>query len=324
MKNKTWDFLGKQIEAGQKLQVIIRPYGENYEIPATIINGENEGKTIVVNGGLHSGEYPGVVACMTTASEIDPKKVNGRIIIIHCLNTSGFLARVDSIVPEDGMNLNSDFYGDKNGTISRKIMAFLEDEIMKVADFILDLHSGSAMEKMASCLFFPVVAGDEVGKISLGAAASTAIEHLIASTSKDGFYSYGAQKGIPGILIERGYNNTCKKEDYEGFIQDIYLVLDHFGVLEITHRSTQLEKIVWMKTDYVESKHTGLWFPHIEPGMFVKKGGLLGTVKDFFGNVVFEYRAKADCRIMYNHDGLSINIGDNLASCGLVEHSTLL
>ena len=30
MRNETWNFLGKQIEAGQKLQVMIRPYGEDY------------------------------------------------------------------------------------------------------------------------------------------------------------------------------------------------------------------------------------------------------------------------------------------------------
>ena len=203
-------------------------------------------------------------------------------------------------------------------------MAFLEDEIMPIADFIMDLHSGSAMEQMASCLFFPVAAGDEVSKISMGAASNIAIEHLIASRSKDGFYSYAASKGIPGILVERGCNNTCEKEDYEGFIQDIYLLLDHFNVLEITHRPEEVERIVWMKTDYIESQHTGVWFPRIEPGMFVKKGGLIGTVKDFFGNVIGEYRALEDCRIMYNHYGLSINKGDNVAACGIVKHSVLL
>ena len=275
MKNETWSFLGEKIEAGQKAQVMIRPYGEDYEIPTTIINGENTGKTIVINGGLHSCEFPGVVACMTTAGEIDPKKVSGRIIIIHCLNSSGFIERTDAIVPEDGMNLNRDFYGDKNGTISRKIMAFLEEEIM---------------EQMASCLFFPVGASDEVAKISMGAASNIAIEHLIASRSSDGFYSYAASKGIPGILVERGYNNTCEKEDYEGFIQDIYLLLDHFNVLEITHRPEEVERIVWMKTDYIEAQQTGVWFPRIEPGMFVKKGGLIG----------------------------------NVAACGIVKHSVLL
>ena len=324
MKNETWSFLGEKIEAGQKAQVMIRPYGEDYEIPTTIINGENTGKTIVINGGLHSCEFPGVVACMTTAGEIDPKKVSGRIIIIHCLNSSGFIERTDAIVPEDGMTLNRDFYGDKNGTISRKIMAFLEEEIMPIADFIMDLHSGSSMEQMASCLFFPVGASDEVAKISMGAASNIAIEHLIASRSSDGFYSYAASKGIPGILVERGYNNTCEKEDYEGFIQDIYLLLDHFNVLEITHRPEEVERIIWMKTDYIEAQQTGVWFPRIEPGMFVKKGGLIGTVKDFFGNVIGEYRASEDCRIMYNHYGLSINKGDNVAACGIVKHSVLL
>ena len=36
MKNETWSFLGEKIEAGQKAQVMIRPYGEDYEIPTTI------------------------------------------------------------------------------------------------------------------------------------------------------------------------------------------------------------------------------------------------------------------------------------------------
>ena len=40
MKNETWSFLGEKIEAGQKAQVMIRPYGEDYEIPTTIINGK--------------------------------------------------------------------------------------------------------------------------------------------------------------------------------------------------------------------------------------------------------------------------------------------
>ena len=37
-----------------------------------------------------------------------------------------------------------------------------------------------------------------------------------------------------------------------------------------------------------------------------------------------EYRALEDCRIMYNHYGLSIKKGDNVAACGIVEHSVLL
>ena len=77
-----------------------------------------------------------------------------------------------------------------------------------------------------------------------------------------------------------------------------------------------------MEKTVVIKNATGL---HARPaGMFVKKGGLIGTVKDFFGNVIGEYRASEDCRIMYNHYGLSINKGDNVAACGIVKHSVLL
>ena len=60
MRNETWNFLGKQIEAGQKLQVMIRPYVEISEIPRPIKKGENKEKKKVIIGGLNSFEFTGV------------------------------------------------------------------------------------------------------------------------------------------------------------------------------------------------------------------------------------------------------------------------
>lgn len=324
MENEIWSLLGHKIDAGEKIQFMMQPYDENYDIPVTIINGINKGKTIVVSAGVHSGEYPGVAACSILSKQIDPLKVNGRIIILHCINTQGFFAKHERFVPEDGGNMNGVFPGDREGTISKKIAAFLEDNIMNEADFVVDLHSGGGEEPLLPCLFFPVAASEEVNKASLEVAKATTINHLIASTAKNGFYSYATTKGIPAILLERGNLNKCEREDYEAYVEDIYLILDYFKVMDKKDKKPLGVKFIWRKTDYMTSKQTGLWYSDVRPGMILKKGALIGCVKDFFGNVLGEYRAVDDCRVMYNHVGLMIQEGGAIGAFGLLKYVEIL
>ena len=111
MKNEVWNLLGREVNIGEKIQFIAHLYEEDYDIPVTLINGVNKGKTIVVSAGVHSGEYPGMAACSILSEQIDPLKVNGRIIILHCINTQGFYTKHERFVPEDGGNMNDVFPG---------------------------------------------------------------------------------------------------------------------------------------------------------------------------------------------------------------------
>ena len=181
MKNEVWNLLGREVNIGEKIQFIAHLYEEDYDIPVTLINGVNKGKTIVVSAGVHSGEYPGMAACSILSEQIDPLKVNGRIIILHCINTQGFYTKHERFVPEDGGNMNDVFPGDKNGTLSKRLAAFLEENIIDEADFIVDLHSGQGEQLLSTCIFFPSTASEEVNNASLEVAKITTINNLIAS-----------------------------------------------------------------------------------------------------------------------------------------------
>ncbi len=324
MRNEEWSICGLKIKCREKLHTILYPYDENYKIPATIINGQNQGKTIFICAGTHSGEYPGVAASSIVAEQIDPADVNGRIIFIHCLNSSGFWQKRERFVPEDGGNLNDVFPGDKEGTISQKIAAFIENEILDYVDFVLDLHSGSSEEPLSTCLFFPTKASEEVNKFSLDVAKCTTISNLIASTAKTGVYSFATTKGIPGILLERGHSNLCKREDYEGYVDDIFSILNYLNIAEYKRIIKQNVKVIWKKVDYIRCKHTGLWYSDLEPGIVVKKGDLIGTVKDFFGNVIAKYYVNEDSYILYNHVGLMIKEGTNIGAFAILKEAELV
>lgn len=44
--------------AGSKVQGYLEVEGTPVKMPITLINGVNEGKTVVITGGTHGGEYP--------------------------------------------------------------------------------------------------------------------------------------------------------------------------------------------------------------------------------------------------------------------------
>lgn len=55
---------GLTIERGTKLRTYLPVPDTNVKIPLTIINGENDGPTLLITAGHHGGEYPGIAAAM--------------------------------------------------------------------------------------------------------------------------------------------------------------------------------------------------------------------------------------------------------------------
>lgn len=335
-----WKICGYELDAGEKKQAVIGidmaglPHdgkvkaepagfardgvpGGGYEMPATLICGSRPGKTLVVTAGIHSGEYPGIPAVIRVAGEIDAAKVSGNIILIHCVNTSGFWAKVPGRVAEDGFNLNGDYPGREDGTVGERIAAYFIREIFPQADFILDLHSGGPSERMTPCLFYPMA--EKVTKAALEAAKALDIPYLLSSTATRGEYSYAANYfDVPGLLVERGGVTCCLREWSEAYYRDILLLLAHLGIYEKEGLNREnCRQTVYQRTIYLTSEETGIWYAAIEENQPVRQGQLLGRVEDFYGNLLREYLAEEDGRVFYYTSGLSVKPGDALVAYGL-------
>ncbi len=314
-----WNIGSHNISPGEKRQVMLTP-AEGCEIPFTAINGSVEGKTVLVTAAVHGDEYPGVAAAVRMAAQLDPERVSGRILIAHCVNASGFWNK-SLYVAEDGFNLNNGYPGRPNGTPGECIADFFVKEVFPQTDFVIDLHSGSAMEPLAPCLFFPNAAGDAVRDISLEAAKATSIPYLIASEAKTGHYSYAAHMGIPGLLLERGHSGLCEKEWVDNYCRDLSQLFSHLGVYPGCEGERVCPKTVFSKTVYLAAGQQGLWYPEVSEGQEIKKGNPLGRLEDFYGNVLEEYKAQGDGTVFYYTGGLAVKKGAPLVAYGLAEYA---
>lgn len=333
---KGWTICGETLSPGEKKQTVLRiPMGslkhggtvgpgsrggEGYEIPATLICGARPGKTVLITASIHSGEYVGVPAVIRVAGELEAERLTGNLLLLPCVNTSGFWAHSQAVLPEDGFNLNHQYPGNPNGTVGDRIADYFVREIFPCVDFILDFHGGGTAEHMAPLVFFPT--WDGARETALATAKAMNVGFLIESEARFGQYSYAAHSlGIPGLLLERGSGFFCTAEESEADCADIRLALDHLGLYpaEPGTRDETMARRVFREAIYLEAADQGLWYHAVHVGDDVKKGDLLGRMEDFFGNVIAEYRAERDGCILYETCGLAVNRGEFLVAYAVLD-----
>ena len=336
---ENWTIFGETLAPGEKKQTVLRiPMGGlknrgalcpgeekagDYEMPMFLFNGAREGQTALISAGIHSGEYGGTPAVIRAGRTLDPGQLSGRLILLPCVNVSGFWGLSQALVPEDGSNLNRAYPGDAGAGVGERIKAFFVRELFPRLDFMLDIHGGSVAEKMTPLIFYPKA--EKVTRVSLAAARALSAEVLVASDANNGQYSYAANfLDIPGMLLERGGGFYCDPEWQEADYLDIRLLLDHLGMYraEAGMHERSGKHRVFRDAVYLDADEDGLWYPAAAVNAPVKKGQLLGTLRDFFGETRKEYFAEADGHILYQCEGLAIRKGDFLTAYGLLATET--
>lgn len=313
---------GLKAERGQQLQTYLPVLDTNTEIPITIINGQNDGPTLLITAGIHGGEYPGIAAAMELGRDTEPESISGCLIIIHPANIQSFWARSAFVTPDDGRNLNREIPGNANGTLSQKTAWLLSQYFFPLADFYADLHSGDIHEELYPYVYYPGLPNAEISAKAREAAMVLDMEFMVRSTATTGAYNYAAISGVPSILIERGGAGLCLREDIDAYKKDLHNILCKLGLftnsapLPRKHTPIDVTDVI-----YLETNNTGCWFPCFHCGDKIKKGDKLGCLTDLFGNTITVYNAEQDGIILYQCPALSAPKGTILVTYGQIRNN---
>lgn len=305
-----------EAEPGSKVQGYLDVAGTDIKMPVTLINSGSPGKTVVITGGTHGGEYPGIEAAVRLAAKLSPEVISGRLIIVHPVNVPAFYAKLQYIGPYDGKNLNRMFPGKAMGTASERIAYTVSTELHAKADFLMDLHGGDIHEALTPFVLYSRAAGEELAEVSKTAASFVGVPYVVGSMATTGTYGSAATvHGVPGILIEIGNCGLWSEEEVSLYIRGVENVLKHLGVLE--GEADDLCSVTYMpRMVGTSAEQTGLWYPWVKPGQKVKKDNKTGEIRDSFTKVLGEYFAPVDGIVMYVASSLAITSGDPLTSIG--------
>ena len=303
---------------GKKVDIELK-VTEQTSIRVLVIEGKRPGKTLVVTAGVHGCEYIGIEALRQLGQELETENMSGRLILIPVVNEAGFFAGAKQVNPADGKNLNREFPGKKDGTITQKVAKTLEEEIYPAADFLMDLHGGDVNEKATSFVYFPYETEETVRNQTRDAAAVLSLPYRVRSSAKNGLYSWAAQCGIPALLLERGGQGMWSEKEIEAYKKNVLELMAHLKMTEVKKNVPEEQEEI-SQSYYMEAPECGFWYPVVrEAGQTVKKGELLGTLKNMDGTPIATYYAEKKGVILYYTTSLGVRKGDPLIAYGSLE-----
>lgn len=302
-------------KAGEKVQGYLEVAGTPVKMPITLINGKKPGKTVVITGGTHGGEYPGVETSIRVAAALTPDEVCGRVAVVHPVNTPAFFAKLQYVGPYDGKNLNREYPGKATGTVTQRIAYTISSELFTQADFYMDLHGGDIHESLTPFVLYSELGSPEQTKVAKEGASMLGVPYVVGSVSDNGTFGSAAKMGVPGFLAEIGQCGLWSEAEVETYVKGVYNVLKYLDVLEAP--AEKLCEVTYLhRMAGLDAEQTGCWYPCVKIGDKVKKGQKLGEIRDCFAKVLGEYFAPQDGVMLYVISSLAINAGDPIIALG--------
>jgi len=280
------------------------------DIPFTVIEGAQPGPCLVVTAGVHASEFCSIEAAVRLQST-KPEDIKGTLVILPILNMQGFKKRSIYIMPEDGKNLNRQFPGRPDGTLSEQLAHWLVTAVFSKADCYLDLHGGDLDESLMPFTIYP-----RGNAASEALAVAFGLPIAIASDGKTHSISGASGLGIPSLLPEMSGNGLWSDDTVGELTAGIERVMKHIGMIDRAVKpapqATPAFVTMWVPT----APHDGLWYSAVEVGATVAAGQVLGEVRDVFGKTLATIRSDKPGTVVYRMTSLSVNQGEALLGVG--------
>lgn len=279
--------------------------GVGTKIPITVINGVRRGRVLALVAGIHPVEYSPILALYRVQEMIDPVKLSGTVLMVHIANLPGFQRRTIYYVPADWKNLNRVFPGDPQGTLSQRMAAVINEQVVKRCDALLDMHCGDGNEALIPYTYWMISGRKAFDESTRQLALAFGLPHIIIDETRghdlaDSKYlgNTAILQGKPAITTESGYLGRTDEESIARNVKGVLSVLRFYGM--IAGAPQPAPDPVWIdKYEVVYSKWDGLFYPRLEMGYYVKAGQVVGTVTDYLGTVKEEVRAPFTGILLY-------------------------
>ncbi len=291
-------------------------------IPVSVLRGSQPGPVLLVVAGVHGYEFASILAAARLAAELDPRELSGTLVLVRVAHLPAFEARTPYVNPYDRRNLNRSFPGDPGGSQAERIAHVLSTELIARADFVVDVHSGDGAEWLAA--FAGVYGGPLASDYAAALRFARALRFPnIVRYSMDtqeeidrgrSLNRQAVAQGLPTVLIEIGENGQRRPEHVQAIVDGLRAAMAAMGMLapgEGHADSAPAPRYLDGETS-VPVGHSGIWYPLQRIGREVRKGELLGEIRDHTGRVVERVKAPVSGFALYGLAGPPVREGDSV------------
>ncbi|HSB80906.1 MAG TPA: succinylglutamate desuccinylase/aspartoacylase family protein [Candidatus Methylomirabilis sp.] len=263
-------------------------------IPHMTVNGAKDGPTLCVMAGMHACEYPSIDAAIQTYRNTDPRTLAGRLIIVPVVNLPAFWTRTPYLNPHDMMDISATYHLE-GGSISFLIGRLLMEQVFAKADYIVDLHGGDVMEDVVPHAGFTKIGDKEIDEKSEMLARAYGTRYVFERLEKGAFEKSGIRK--PRTLAEAGREGRLEPELTAVHLRGIANIMKSLKMIE-GKPEIPADQVVLHGRYEIFCRTAGLFYPTVKMGDPVKRGDLLGEIRDLEGKILEQIVAPRDSVVL--------------------------
>ena len=301
------------IEPGEKkkayMAVTQTPGGQPLGFPLMVVNGTKEGPILLVNGAVHGDEYESGEAIRAIWRDLDPKALSGVFVGVPVVNVPAFEAGRRSN-PIDGINMNRIFPGKLDGFLSEQLAYYFYHEILEKCDMVVDMHGGGVALAISPTVIYREMGSDELQAKAKELAYATGVDLVWRGGGKWGgaINVEGMRAGKPTITVELGGEGRCLDKFVDAQRKAIENVMKYYKMIPGVPDLPKERIIAPGSFDF--STKGGLLRTKKQLRDLVKKGEVIATISDLFGDVVEEIKAPHDGIIVSQRTFPTIHAGE--------------
>lgn len=209
-----------------------RADGSAWRLPLLTISGAEPGPTLVVTAGVHGDEYEGVETIAQLYQQLAPQDLRGDLILVPVCNLPAYEA-IQRSSPIDGLNLARTFPGNAKGTVTERIAHWMTEQLLRRADFYIDLHSGGIAADIPTLVGY-IHDDGELGQHSRAAAEAFGAPVLWGHPlplPPGRTISAATELGVPSLYTEAPGGGYARPADVDLFVRGVRNVMCHLGMM---------------------------------------------------------------------------------------------
>lgn len=280
-----------------------------YRMPLIVLKGAKPGPRLVAVGAQHADEVYGVLALQKAAERIDARQLTGELLLVPCLNVFGYMnGKHDN--PMDQQDMNMIHPGNPTGRLTHQASAALFQRILPGSDFLIDFHGGSV--ELGN---IPFVRWTQGGPKARDVAERLGIDHIEDPTDPNatfpGMMSKAAlELGVPSISIEAGSCLRYAREVADEMVTYLERALRAMEMLP--GGPPPAAKVQYARMVGTRATMSGAFETFVSFGQQVKKGEVVGMVRDFAGDRTQQAISPADGVVGVMRTGVRVHPGESL------------
>ncbi len=290
-------------------------------IPVIIVRGEKPEPVLGLIAAIHGDELNGIKVIQEVVEQIDEKRFQGTLIAIPGINGISIPQHRRRYIDEEDLNRN--FPGKEKGNRSQQYVWQINNKVLKKLDYLVDMHTAS-FGRENSLYVRAALQNDTIRQMAKLQDADIILnsnglpstnEQIVATRT---MRAEAMLKGIPCITVEYGNPQVYQPE-----------IIDRgkTGIINIMSWLKMIDKAVQYPSDPVRCKKS--YWIYVEEGGYLevtvelkqelKKGDLIGIMRNPFGDILHKYYCPED-GIVIGKSSNPINMnGGRIIHLGIID-----